>query len=193
MQWLSVLIERFLTSPSDLRLAQKHLAALPSGGDAGGRAALEACRLLGEAAADSAGLIDALDSVEGPLPLDLLGMAVVHSFAAVKAPYPARPDAQAARARLVARAQLAVEAAGDAFGFEVHGWLSRLTGEAAVQISRIAAARAPLVRVETGFSLPAHLIAYDLYGDPARDSELVARARCATPMLMPVSFEALAP
>lgn len=193
MDWLSALIERFITAPSDLRLAQKHLAAIPAGGDAAGRALIEACRLLGEASEDSAGLIDALDAVENPAALDLFGLAVVHSFAAVRAPYPARPDAQAARARLVARAQVAVEAAGDAFGFEAHGWLSRLTGAAAVQISRIAATRAPLVRVETGMSLPAQLLAYDLYGDPARDAELVARAKSATPMLMPVSFEALAP
>jgi prophage DNA circulation protein len=48
-----------------------------------------------------------------------------------------------------------------------------------------------LVRVETGVSMSAVRLAYDLYGDPARARELTARNGVATPVFMPVVFEAV--
>lgn len=190
--WLADLIDRFLTDPADIKAAQKKMAALATGGEAGATAYLRACQLLGEAAPDTAGLLAGLDAVDAPSPLDLVGLLVVRCFVGVRASYPARQDAQAARAVLAARADPAIEAAGGAYGADVHAWLSGLVGEAVTQISRIAATRAPLVRVETGVSLPSCLLAYDLYADPARGAEMVERARSGTPMVMPVRFEALA-
>ena len=192
MNWLDDLIDRFLTVAADIRSAQAKRSAMLAGGAPGATAYLECCRLLGEAASDGAALIAALDAIEGPAAIDLAGMMVVHCFAAVRASYPARQDAQAARTAIAGRADAAIEATGDAFGADVHAWLAGLIGEAVMQISRIAASSAPLVRVEAGTSLPSCLLAWDLYGDPARGGDMVERARSATPMLMPVRFEALA-
>jgi prophage DNA circulation protein len=64
---------------------------------------------------------------------------------------------------------------------------------ATLHLSQTAAERAPAVRVETGVSLPSTLLAYDLYGDAGRAEALVDRNRVATSLVMPVSFEAVAP
>ncbi len=191
MSWLDDLVSRFVADVDDLALAQQSSATIAGGGEAAATAHLELCRLVGESATDTAGLMLALDGV-GEGVLDRLSALVIACFAAVRADYRARSDAQAARAALSARADGVIDAAGVAYGADVHAWLLRLVGESVVQISAIAASRAPLVRVETCLSLPSSLIAYDLYGDPARGEELVARNRTGTPMVMPVVLEALA-
>ncbi|MBB3771515.1 prophage DNA circulation protein [Angulomicrobium tetraedrale] len=193
MDWLADLIDRFVTAPDDLLLARRRLDAIRLGGTAGASAYLEACRLLGEAASDSAGLIAALDDVEDPSTLDSVGLLVIACFASVKQDYAARPDAQRARAALAARADPVIEAAGTKYGYVLQDWLTALAGQAALQLSEIATTRAPLVRVETGVSLPATVLAWRLYGDPARDAELVTRNRTGTAMVMPVVLEAIAP
>ncbi len=48
-----------------------------------------------------------------------------------------------------------------------------------------------MVTVETGISLPSTLLAYKLYGDPARAGALCDVAGSMTPALMPARFEAL--
>ncbi|MEP9378383.1 hypothetical protein ABLE91_16830 [Aquabacter sp. CN5-332] len=192
MTWLEDLIARFVSDADDLALAQVRSLAAGGVGAPAAEAYLELCRLVGESAQDSAGLLAALDDMPLPQVIDRIGALVVACFAAVRADYPARPDAQAARAALSARGDGVIDQAGAAYGAEVFGWLNRLVGEAVVQVSQIAATRAPLVRVETGLSLPSSLIAYDLYGDPSRGADLVARNRTGTPMAMPVVLEALA-
>lgn len=192
MDWLADLIDRFLTDADDLARARRLLLAITPAGTDGATAYLGACRLLGEAAADSAGLIAALDD-GGQDPVDRVGQLVVACFASVRAEYPARPDALAARAVLAARAERDTDAIGAAFGHQVHGWVTGLVGTSIEQVSAVAASRAPLVRVEIGLSLPASLIAWDLYGDPNRDGELVERNRSGTAMVMPVIIEAVAP
>lgn len=192
MDWLDDLIARFIGDADDLTIAQALALTVRSGGDGAAAAYLDACRQLGESADDSAGLIAALAEVEAPGTIGRLGMLVVACFAAVRADYAARPDAQAARVALSMQADAVTDDAGALYGAEVHRWLIRLVGEAVLQISAIAANRAPLVRVETGLSLPSSLLAYDLYGDPERGAELVDRNRTGTPMVMPVIFEALA-
>ncbi len=192
MDWLDDLIARFITEPDDLTIAQGLALTVRSGGDGAALAYLDVCRQLGESANDSAGLIAALAEFDGPSVIDRLGMLVVACFATVRSDYAARPDAQAARVALSAQADAVIDDAGALYGAEVHSWLIRLVGEAVLQISAIAATRAPLVRLETGLSLPSSLLAYDLYGDPARGAELVYRNRTGTPQLMPVILEALA-
>lgn len=193
MDWLLDLLDRFVTDPDDLYAGRAKVAGISAGGEAGATAYLEACRLLGEAASDSAGLIAALDEIDEPTLVQRIGGVVITCFAALRATYPARPDAVAARAALVARADPVIELAGTAFGHELHGWLTNLTSTAVRELSALAATRAPLVRVETGVSLPAALIAWDLYGDPNRDGELVDRNESGTAFIMPVILEALAP
>lgn len=193
MEWLLDLLDRFVSDADDLSAGRAKVAGIDAGGEAGATSYLEACRLIGEAATDSAGLIAALDEIDEPTLVQRIGCLVIACFATLRGDYPARPDAVAARTALVARAGPVTEDAGTTYGFELHGWLTALVGTAVDQLSTLAATRAPLVRVETGVSLPATLIAWDLYGDPSRDAELVDRNECGTAFVMPVILEALAP
>ncbi|MEW6121653.1 MAG: hypothetical protein AB1698_03510 [Pseudomonadota bacterium] len=191
-EFLDDLVARFVADADDLAQAQRLAVTLAGGGEAGARAYLDLCRLVGESASDTAGLLAALDDLADAPVIDHIGALVIACFAAVRADYAARQDAQAARNTLAARAGAVFDPAGEAFGADMLSFLVRLSGEAAIQISAVAATRAPLVRVETGLSLPSSLLAYDLYGDPARGEELVARNRSATPLVMPIALEALA-
>ena len=121
-----------------------------------------------------------------------LAMAGALAVATVRVGYAARRDARAAREAFAATVAPVLEAAG-AFSAEAWSWLASMTGEAALALSRTAADRAPLVRVETGVSLPSTVLAHRLYGDPNRASELVERNRAATPAMMPTILEALHP
>jgi prophage DNA circulation protein len=88
-------------------------------------------------------------------------------------------------------AALAVAAGFGANGSDLYGWLAGLNAMAVRVVSNIAADAVPLVRVETGVSLPSSVLAYKLYGDATRAEGLVDIARSMTPMLMPSVFEAL--
>ncbi len=119
-------------------------------------------------------------------------MAGALAIAAVRGVYPARPDARAAREAMGVSVSPVIASAGTALGYEVEAWVAGTTGEAARILSRIAADRAPLVRVETPLSLSAVVAAYQMYGDANRARELVDRNRVATAAFMPVVFEAVA-
>lgn len=187
-EWLAGLGAQILTGAEDI---QGFEALLVRVGIGDATAFLEACRLLGEAGEASA-VLDALDGLADVTPATLVGATVMHAFAALRVIYPSRQDASAARSRLGALADSVYPEAGAVFGHEALDWLVRLVGTAVVELSAIAAARAPVVRVETGLSLPSSLLAFDLYGDPGRGVELAERNRCGTSFLMPVAFEALA-
>ena len=166
----------------------------------------------GEAESSAAGLLDIVDGRElglstaaEPVPTAgsdpaagcaaaFLGMALgAAAVATLRRAFPARQDAQAARSALSAAAGPVIETAGGVLGDAAGDALAGVVGAAVQSLTRIAADRAPLVRVETGVSLPSVVLAYRLYGDPERSIELVARNRVATPAAMPVVFEAVAP
>lgn len=119
--------------------------------------------------------------------------AVASAFAVltVRDFYAAQQDAARARSGMAEAVAPVLDASG-ALGDAVFGWLSSVTGAAALTLSRVAASRAPLVRVETPMSLSAIRAAYDLYGDANRAVELVDRNHAAAPVFMPLAFEALA-
>lgn len=123
-------------------------------------------------------------------PAEIATMVAALGTASIRVDYPAQQDAARARAALAGVASQGIEAAG-VFGADAVEWLSGLTGQAATALSRIAANRAPLVRVETGLSLSAIRAAYDLYGDANRAGEMVRRNAVPAAVWMPVSFEAL--
>lgn len=108
------------------------------------------------------------------------------------ADYAARQDAVAARSALADMADTAREAMAK-LGYEAAEWYGGLIGEALDAMSRDAANLKPLVRVETGLSLPSTLLAWKLYGDPSRAAELVARNKVATACFMPAALTAVAP
>lgn len=102
-----------------------------------------------------------------------------------------RRTARQARGLLIDRAHLAYAVAGP-LGPDFYAWLSALVALAVRLISDVAANATPIVRVESGISLPSTVLAYQLYGDAKRASGLVDIAGAATPMVMPAAFEALA-
>ena len=122
--------------------------------------------------------------------VEIVAMTAALALAAARGTDRAEQDASRARAELARIATPAISLAGS-LGLDAFEWLSKLTGEAALTLSRASATRAPLVMIETGISLSAIRLAYDLYGDANRAGEIVARNRVSAPAFMPVEFEAL--
>lgn len=189
---LSGLARELILDADDLASVDALAVAAQPGGENGVTALLQLARLIGEAAADASAVSEAVERVPDEIPLWRLVALVVACFAVVRADYPSRQDAQAARAAISARADTVYGEAG-IYGSETIAWLVSMTGVATLHLSRTAAERAPAVRVETGVSLPATLLAYGLYGDADRAQDIVDRNRVATSLVMPVSFEAVAP
>lgn len=196
--WLGAIGARRCDQADDLTLIARALAKVqPGSGAAAAGAMLDAARIIGEGGAPAGVLDDTETPLEtGEAVLDgFLRVLVVTmaAYAFVRSDYPSSQDAAVAREQLLARAALAYDLAGPGLSDAVFGYLTALVGEAALQLSRTAADRAPLVRVETGLSLPSTLVAWQLYRDPSRAAEIVARNKAATPALMPTAFEAIAP
>lgn len=68
-----------------------------------------------------------------------------------------------------------------------------LYGAAVAYLVRIGLDLKPIVRVTAGARLPSTLMAWQLYGDPARAIDLVDRNDIATPFAMPTLFDAEQP
>jgi len=188
---LGSLARELITSPEDLAEIDVLMVTLQVGGATAIAALLQMAQLIGEAADDASAVPAALDRVSAESPLWLVACLATACFAATRADYPSRQDAQAARSAISARADIVYDSAG-IFGAEVIAWLVSLAGVTVVRLSGTAAERSPAVRVETGVSLPSTLLAYDLYGSASRAGEIVDRNRIATSLVMPVSFEAVA-
>ena len=191
LTYLSSLARELVSGGDDLVRVDALLVAAQGGGESGVIALLDLAQLIGEAADDAGAVPAALDRIIDVDALWVVSGLVVASFAAVRADYSSRQDAQSARAAISARAETVYSVAG-IFGADVIDWLVSLTGITVVYLSRTAAERSPAVRVETGVSLPSTLLAYDLYGSAARAGEIVDRNRISTSLVMPVSFEAVA-
>ncbi|RXF67681.1 hypothetical protein [Hansschlegelia zhihuaiae] len=110
-----------------------------------------------------------------------------------------RAGAADRRAALDARARIrtAFDGAVDRIARELGPEAGELLTATAQRMSRhlaeTAATLKPVVRVETATSYPPTALAWRLYGDPGRAGELLASARCGTPMFMPTVFEAPSP
>ncbi|MAU95441.1 MAG: hypothetical protein CMP81_06075 [Fulvimarina sp.] len=191
MSWIFDLIGQHVTDADDSVVIRRKAIGVSAGGAAGAEAYLTACLDLGQAADDPAALIEALRRREETGVVHRLGFLVTWCAAVVRADFESRRDAVAARTLLAARADADYGPIATAFGADVLEWILSLVGTAIKQISALAADKSSVVRVETNLSLPASVIAWELYGDPTRGAELVRRNRVSTAMLMPVSIEAL--
>lgn len=120
-------------------------------------------------------------------------LAVGLAIAGGRADWISRPQARAGRDRIasVGDTALTVVSAMGADGVDLYVWLSALTNISVRLVSDLAADAVPVVRVETGISLPSTFLAYQLYGDAGRAQSLVEIAGVSTPMLMPSAFNAL--
>ena len=117
--------------------------------------------------------------------------AVAMAIAIGRVAWPSRPAARKARTSFIDRAHAAYGVTAQ-LGPDLHMWLSALVGTAVRLVSDLAANATPMVRVDSGVSLPSTVIAYQMYGDAKRAAGLVDISGSATPMIMPAGFEALA-
>lgn len=120
-------------------------------------------------------------------------MLAMHCAGLVRTPFSSRTDARRARETLAELAAPVAAAAATYFGEDGAALVSEITGTTALVLSRATADRAPVVRIETGVSLPAIVLAHKLYGDAARGQELADRNCTGLAAAMPVTIEALAP
>lgn len=195
--WLSDLSASIVADAADLRDLTARLA---DAGDLDAEAfaaeALAIMQVIGESADSSADfeLIGADagfsgDTATAGAVLSALGLSV----AGCRVDWTSRPAARQARTRISEAGTVAL-AAIDGLGGEgadLYGWMQSVISIACRYVSDIAANATPVVRIETGISLPSTVLAYQLYGDASRAGGLVDIARAATPLVMPAAFEAL--
>ena len=120
----------------------------------------------------------------------LLGQSFV---AEAKSDFVDQQSAVAARARIVTAMDGATDRIGAAAGLEVISLLSQVANTCSAHLATLAADLKPLVQVATPRSVPSSVLAWELYDDPERGEELVARNRTMTPLFMPTKLVALAP
>lgn len=193
--WISDLAHLVITDVDDLADVTDRAEALASmTGAAYATEALDLVRIVGESATTPA---DFAALVAGNGIADAASRAMAQFLAAIaravaigRIDWPSRPAAISAREALVSDGETARAYAAN-FGADVLTWFNGLIAIAVRLVSAIAANRAPMITVETGISLPSTLLAYKLYGDPARAGALCDVAGSMTPALMPARFEAL--
>ncbi|WP_313194600.1 hypothetical protein [Shinella zoogloeoides] len=195
--WMSGLASTLVNDTLDAQDLASRLAKAPDlEGEAFAMELLSIMRVIAESVDAPSGfdailLPSGLDAAtEAPANvLTAFGLAV----AAPRVAWISRPQARAARSRIASQgeAALAVVAARGAEAVDLFRYLSRVIEIAVLIVSEQAANAVPIVRVETGISLPSTVLAYHLYGDAARAQGLVDIARSTTPMLMPIAFDAL--
>lgn len=156
----------------------------------------EASRIIGESVLTP----QAFDSIkpaqfeaQGAADLHAILDAVITATAAPQVAWISRPQARAARQVVQSKGEkaLAVLSRLGPQHVDLYVAVSRLVETSVQIVSDRAADAVPVVRVETGISLPSTVLAHQLYGDAKRAEGLVDIARVGTPMLMPVAFEAL--
>lgn len=195
--WFSDLASTLVTDALDSAdLASRIDAAPDLGADAFALEALSIVRVIAESVSTPAGFdrikLPVFDDAEPSAAATIL-TAYGLSIAAPRVDWVSRPQARAARTRIATLGETALGfvSAEGAVAVDFYRYLGKLI-ELSVQIvSEQAANAVPVVRVETGISLPSTVLAYQLYGDAGRAEGLVDIARVGTPMLMPVAFEAL--
>lgn len=177
-------------------LAGYAVKAAGTGADAAA-AAINAAIIIGEsvtASADADRLIASAGAARNASEAATLVIATVAASCAVpRADWRTTRAAQAAREALSGLLDLAYAECSARFGADALRAVSGIGGTAIRALSEISANLVPIVRAETGISLPSALIAWDLYADPSRAGDVVATAGSVTPMLMPIAFDAEAP
>ncbi|OWV94271.1 hypothetical protein ATY81_12530 [Rhizobium sp. R72] len=198
LSWLADLSAAIVTDADDLSDVAIRIAAAPGlDSSAFASEALSLMRVIAESVDDPSDF----DRLAQPIASTratadaiaiLLGMGL--AVAACRPDWPSRPMARRARSRVAS----AGEAAGAAIdqlggdGAELYAWSANITATAVRVISDLEADAAPIIKVSTGVSLPSTVLAYQLYGDAKRADGLVDIAGSATPLVMPVLFDALA-
>lgn len=194
--WLATLAGTLVSDDLDAENIATRLAKAPTlEGNAFALEALSVMRVI----AESVDTPSAFDTIVSPSVVDdtLAAATVLLAFglsvAAPRVAWISRPQARAARSRIVLHGEAALSyvSAKGPVAIDLFSYISRLVEIAVLIVSDQAANAVPIVRAETSISMPSTVLAYHLYGDAARAQRLVDIARSTTPMLMPIAFDAL--
>lgn len=124
----------------------------------------------------------------------LARLAALTAFAeaVIRRTYASRPEGITARAQVAARFGAELDACNGAPDAALYVAIQTLRAAVVDYLSHLIADLKPVVTVETARSLPSLALAWRLYADPLRASELVARNQVRHPSFMPTEFQALA-
>jgi prophage DNA circulation protein len=112
--------------------------------------------------------------------------------ALTRAPFVSRPEAVTARADFVERVEAEMQETTGAALAPVFVALQTLQGATVAYLTGLIADLAPIITVDAPLALPSLVLAWELYQDPLRAREIVARNHVPHPSFMPLRFEALA-
>ncbi len=199
LSWLADLCAAIVTDADDLAdTAGRIVAAADLDAEAFAPEVLDIMRVIAESVTDATAFVTIVipdtvspgDTFDAMTVLVALGLSV----AGGRVVWRSRPQARKARARISSAgdAGLAVASAMGGDGADLYSWLSSVVEVACRLVSDLAANAVPIVRIQTGISLPSTVLAYQLYGDATRAGDLVDIAGSATPLVMPTAFDALA-
>lgn len=198
LRWIEDLAAAIVTDAEDVADIATRIAAAPDlvAQDFSSEV-LSLTRIVAESvdAASDFDLISSALQVDGAtMPVLQILQAMALAIAGVRVDWPSRPSARRARSRVASAGEIALSAASalGAGGVETFAWLSSLVAVSSRLISDLAANAAPIVRVQTGVSLPSTVLAYQLYGDANRAEAMIDIAGASTPLVMPTHFDALA-
>lgn len=198
LRWIEDLAAVIVTDAEDAADLATRIAAAPNlSAQDFSLEVLSLARVVAESvdAASDFDLISSAVQVDGTtLPVLQILQAMALAIAGVRVDWPSRPSARRARSRMASSGDIALSAASalGAGGAETFAWLASLVAVSSRLISDLAANAAPIVRVQTGVSLPSTVLAYQLYGDANRAEAMIDIAGAATPLVMPTHFDALA-
>lgn len=197
LDWLAALCSGIVTDVADrAEIAARIKAAGALDAQAFAAESIALMRAIAENASAPADFRDigsdpgfAGDTASAGLVLQALGLCL----SGCRIDWPSRQAARSARGQMAEAGRVALAAIAEKGGLaaDLYAWLAQIVATCCRYVSDVAANAAPLVRVETGLSLPSTVLAFQLYGDAARAASLVAVARSATPLVMPSAFEAL--
>lgn len=195
--WLTSAVSVLVTDDLDnVSLGQRIAASVKLDASGFAREAMDVMRIVAESVVDPSGF-DTLRLPEGSDQTTLEAVSILLAqglcIAAPRVAWVTRPQARAARNRIrsVGEAALAVVSAKGAIAVDLYQFVAQLVEVAVRIVSDQAADAVPVVRVETGVSLPSTVLAYRLYGRADRAGDVADIARSGTPMLMPIAFDAL--
>lgn len=112
---------------------------------------------------------------------------------AITAPPVFRDDVEAMRVTLVAGIEPVLDGLAQMGAIDAHAAVAKTIDLAVAGLDELALTIAPLAQVHVSRSLPAPVLAWQLYGDVERCEDLVARAATLTPLFMPTDLTVPAP
>lgn len=115
-----------------------------------------------------------------------------YADAVIASSYAARPDGVTARAQVAVRFEAELDLCFGAADASLYIAIQGVRDGVIAYLTQLIVNLAPVVTVETARILPALYLAWRLYADPLRSSELAVRNAVRHPSFMPRRFEALA-